>query len=402
MYLIPIALLTGPFIPDLFLCIIVIIFIYFSFKENLSNYYRNSFFYFFVTFYFLLILSSLLSINVLLSLESSLFYFRFILFSLAVWFLIENNKNLLKNFAIIFLISFTVALIDGYYQYFNGVNIFGYIPEESRMTLLFNDKQILGGFLSRLFPLLLAVLIFNFKANKYNLLLTCFLLIATDILIYMTGERTALGLLFLSTVFIILFISKFKLMRLITFFLSISIIIFLTIFDSDIKERNIDHTINKMGIESDSSRVYYLSETHETLIVTGFRIFKENPIMGAGPKIFRELCGGEKYYLNNLSCSTHPHNSYIQILSETGFVGFAFICIIFFYIIYLMLLHIYYKFFKTRILLNDFQICLIGCFIMTLWPFLPTQNFFNNWINIIYFLPVGFYLQSIYKQKKFD
>ena len=396
----PFALLTGPFLPDLFLSLIVIIFIYFSFKEGLLTYYKNNFFYIFILFYFLLVISSLLSINVLLSLESSLFYFRFIIFSLAVWFLIENNKNLLKNFAIFFLLSFIFALTDGYYQYFNGVNIFGFIPEESRMTLLLNDKQILGGYLSRLFPLLLAVLMFSFKANKYNLFISCVLLIATDTLIYMTGERTALGLLFISTLFIIFFISKYKFLRLITFIFSILIIIFLTLFDNGIKERNIDHTINKMGIEENSSRVYYLSETHETLIITGFRIFQEYPIIGAGPKIFRELCSSEKYYLSILSCSTHPHNSYIQILSETGFVGFIFICIILFYVFYQVILHIYYKFSKSKLHLDDFQVCIIGCFIMTLWPFLPTQNFFNNWISIVYFLPVGFYLQSIYRNKK--
>ena len=47
--------------------------------------------------------------------------------------------------------------------------------------------------------------------------------------------------------------------------------------------------------------------------------------------------------------------------------------------------------------LSDYQICLIGCFFLSLFPFLPTQDFFNNWINVIFFLPVGFFLQSVYK-----
>jgi hypothetical protein len=31
--------------------------------------------------------------------------------------------------------------------------------------------------------------------------------------------------------------------------------------------------------------------------------------------------------------------------------------------------------------------------------FNPNGNFFNNWLMIVYSLPVGFYLQSIYSKK---
>ena len=34
---------------------------------------------------------------------------------------------------------------------------------------------------------------------------------------------------------------------------------------------------------------------------------------------------------------------------------------------------------------------LIGIFI-TLWPLVPSGNVFNNWLNIIYYIPLGFYL----------
>ena len=48
-----------------------------------------------------------------------------------------------------------------------GSNIFGiYIPGVTRMTLLLNDKMILGGYLARLFPLVFALLILDFKSNR--------------------------------------------------------------------------------------------------------------------------------------------------------------------------------------------------------------------------------------------
>ena len=43
---------------------------------------------------------------------------------------------------------------------------------------------------------------------------------------------------------------------------------------------------------------------------------------------------------------------------------------------------------------SDFQICLYAAILITLWPFVPTGNLFHNWLNIIYFLPIGFLLHS--------
>ena len=60
-------------------------------------------------------------------------------------------------------------------------------------------------------------------------------------------------------------------------------------------------------------------------------IFKDNKIIGSGPNTFRYEC--EDYsktieYWNGkaalkISCTTHPHNTYAQLLSETGIIGFS-------------------------------------------------------------------------------
>ena len=49
--------------------------------------------------------------------------------------------------------------------------------------------------------------------------------------------------------------------------------------------------------------------------------------------------------------------------------------------------------------LTDYQVCLLAGILITVWPFSPNGNFFNNWLAIIYSLPIGFYLQSIYSKK---
>ena len=141
--LIPIALQTGPFLPDLFLSIISLIFLYLSLKERKYFYYKSYFFKFFIIYYFYLLLRSLLSEYQTDSLESSLFYFRFGIFVLAVWYLLDNNKALLKQFTLTLLFTFIVVILDGYYQFYNNYNIFGFFAEGSRMSLVFNYQSSL-------------------------------------------------------------------------------------------------------------------------------------------------------------------------------------------------------------------------------------------------------------------
>ena len=146
-----------------------------------------------------------------------------------------------------------------------------------------------------------------------------------------------------------------------------------------------------------------MSSEHDKFLLSAWAMYKDNKIFGIGPKVFRVECSNKLYSKDGNSCSTHPHNTYIQVLAETGIVGLIFFLTIIFYLISISLRHLYqFNFVKKNYknyLLSDYQICLIGCFFLTLWPFIPTLNFFNNWISIIYYLPVGFYLSSIYEKK---
>ena len=132
------------------------------------------------------------------------------------------------------------------------------------------------------------------------------------------------------------------------------------------------------------------------------QIIKDYPIFGTGIKGFRYLCGNKIYILeNNDGCSTHPHNTYVQILTSNGLVGFAFLLFAFFYVIREII--------KSRKKLNydrnfdkdevSKSILLLGIF-TNLWPFIPSGNFFNNWLSMMYFYPIGFYLYFKFKNEK--
>ena len=65
------------------------------------------------------------------------------------------------------------------------------------------------------------------------------------------------------------------------------------------------------------------------MALTSLNIFFDNKLIGSGPNTYRKLCNKDEYNVNEFSCSTHPHNTYLQ-LSETGIIGLGFILYCFF------------------------------------------------------------------------
>ena len=49
---------------------------------------------------------------------------------------------------------------------------------------------------------------------------------------------------------------------------------------------------------------------------------------------------------------------------------------------------------------NDFEVCIISALVISLWPFSPSGSFFNNWMCIVYFFPIGMLLWQISKKNK--
>ena len=141
------------------------------------------------------------------------------------------------------------------------------------------------------------------------------------------------------------------------------------------------------------------SEQHTHHYVTAYKMFKDNIFLGVGVKNFRNYCYNEKYKISRLSCSTHPHNTYVQLLAEMGLIGFVFGFLIFLFIFFNIFKHFIVKVAYKKIIFNDFQLCLLSAILISIWPFVPTGGLFNNWLNIIYFFPVGFFLSTMYPDK---
>ncbi len=388
----PFLIVSGSLLTNLAVSLLAVYYIF----KLITNYSARRFLNHFIVkmtliFWIYCIIRSLFSENIYLSLESSLFYGRFIFFSLGVAYLIQQDKNILKYLTYSLLFCLLVLTLDGYLQFFTGTNILGYEKfNPYRVSSFFKEELILGSFLARLMPLAFFFIAIKSDKKTFFMVFALMLLILQDVLIFLAGERVAFFYLILSSILIIFLVPNFRLARVATFIISVVLIYVITNNFAAIKVRMIDKTLRDFGIGDNKKNFHIFTLEHELLYFSSIKMFKEKPIFGHGPKMFREIC--KKYKLDN-GCSTHPHNTYVQLLAELGIVGFFPIIILFFYIVFILTRHFISNIFNyDKYILKDEEIFLLICFCITLWPIAPTANFFTSWINAIYYFPLGFYL----------
>lgn len=389
--LLPLSLITGPFISDLSISIIAIIFLIKCTVEKNFNYFNNIYFKYFIIFYLVCLTSSLISDYKLISSVKSFFYFRFGIFALAVWYLLSKNKILIKYIFLSLFFCFIILIFDGFFQYVYGENIIGLEKQGIRLSSFFGDELILGSYLSRFLPILIGVFFLTNYSNKnINLYLFALLIILTVVLIYLTGERAAFFLTLMSIVYLIVMINIYSKKFAIIFFISLVIVAIINLNIPSIKDRMIGYTKDQLGLSNSPVNSTYVYKGH---FLIARDLFKENPFLGVGPKNYIQHCNNnEKFQAPPYVCTSHPHNSYIQLLAETGIVGTLMIFLLFVFFSFFSAKHIYFKLFKKINLFSFQEICILSSILITLWPFVTSGSFFNNYLNIIYFYPIGFLL----------
>ena len=257
-----------------------------------------------------------------------------------------------------------------------------------KITSFFGEDEILGSFLSKMLPIISA-LYFLKNENRFNLKSLIFVT-AIIISIFLTSERAAFiqALMFLTLFFIF---GNFK--KKILFFICLIVPLFLgvlviTNFDDNKKQRMIKSPIANL-------KQGRISSHHQSHFITGINMFKDQIMIGHGPKTFRILC--KKYKHDDQSCSNHPHNTYIQLLAETGILGFGIVAFLFLFISSMLIKNLYIKLrHSINVLNNDIISILCGIFVY-IWPISPHGNFFNNWLSGMLFLQIAIliFLNSI-------
>ncbi len=394
--LIPFFLITGPFLSDLSVSLIGLLYIAHCIKKKNFSYFNNRYFYFFLIFWIYLIFNSLINNFYLDSLKISFFYFRYAFFVVAIVALLDVEDSFIKYFFYCIFFCFLVLILDGFYQYFFGENILGWKTYD-RVSSFFGEEKILGSYLSRLWPIFFGLYIFIFQKKNYLFPLFILIFILSEALIFLSGDRTAFFNINLSAIFVILFSSKLAKLRLFTLLSSIAILVIISLINPTAKERVIDKTFDQMNLIDEKKKnqegLYIFSKEHTHHYITAYRMYLDNKILGVGVKNFRKFCSDERYIESQLSCASHPHNTYLQILSEIGIIGFLFLLIVIFYFFISIIKHLKLRF-KGKYFFNDFEICILSGIIIYLWPIIPTGSVFNNWLNILMILNLPFLIWS--------
>jgi O-antigen ligase len=400
-FLIPLFLISGSFIPDLSLTLSTVFFLIILFSNKRYDIFNNIYFIYFFAFWIFISLNSIISEN-FTSIKSSLTYLRFGIFLCLLNYLFIHDTNFSKNLRKVILFSILILFIDSIIQYYFGYNVLG-LPASGRISSFFGDEKIMGSYIIKILPIYLSL--YYFKKKKINLdIHIVLILIICALLILLAKERSALGL-FILYIFLISFVFLNKLKHFIIYFFSIFIFfIFLVLNSDNIYDRFIFQTIEGIKIEKNiqdisdeliiekKKKFYFFTKAHDSYIVTSYNMFLDKPFVGHGTKSFRYKCSDFKFQSKDnykYPCNTHPHNYYFQMLAENGLIGFLFLLLTFLYFLIKYLKNLYKG--NKKKLVNLFIIPNI----VNLWPIIPNGNFFNNWLSITIFMSLGLYIGYI-------
>lgn len=410
----PPALVTGPFLPDLFVVLSGFILLFICWKRKLWIMFNNNFTKFFILFYIYLIVNSLFSNQVLYSLETSFPFIRFLFLIISIKYLADTEKNFYKIFFCITLFTIVFLFLDSTFEFLLGwhwlfdKNTYPEFFAHYRISSLFDEEYILGSFFVRIYPIFLCLfLYFMNKISKKNIFgfnyfyFIFFINILFLFPILYSGERLSI---FMYLAINILICINFKnILKSIYFIVFLIFLTFLIIFNNEVFfKRFISHTYHSFTgkleskINSETNMVEQpiktfkiFSSEHQSHVIIAYNMFLDRPILGHGIRMYRKVCETPKYYLGERSCTTHPHNILAQFISELGIVGFLFYLFFFIWILYKFFIIFYFP-----IISNIFEKVLLSSILVYIFPLAPAGNFFNNWMEIIFFLPLGFYLSK--------
>ena len=410
-FFIPVSLILGNAVLNInsFLIILLLFFLGILNKKFFLNY--KKIFIIFSFFFILLVLNIIFSINQSSSIISALGIVRYFFLMIAILYCLETDENFLVNFSKYLFLILTFVALDTLYQYFFGQDIFGIKNTSShgqRLNGPFGNEYVVGSYLSKLFFISLSYLIIKKKSFKILFLYLIFILFIT----LLTKERMA-SLMLVSTCLIFLFFLKNlefkkKLIVVISFLILTSSLIYK---NQSIKNHLVFRTLDQLGIATDSSqkkiilkqdkRIFFDSQWGAHFL-TAYNIFLDNPVFGTGIKTFRKECGNSKYDKINSSsveirCNTHPHNIYLEIISEGGLILFISFVLLNIYLFYKLILNIFIK--KINVDLSLLTFC---SFLLLFSPFQTTGSFFSTWNGFYYWLIYAFIIFVLNEKNDFN
>ena len=405
---IPIFFIVGTFFANLIVIITTIYLIIFEKKYFLKLNKKIYYSIFLILFFFLI--NSFFSNDKITTFFKSISYLRFFLFCLGIFLILSStNKNLRNNLFTISILIIFFVIFDTVLQFVSGKDIFGFESDDNYLRLSgpFGDELIVGFFILYYGSI---CLFYSLRIEIKNKKILFFILLYfIGITVFLTGERASC-LSFFLFLFILFLLSKNQRISLFISFLLIALSIVVILFNSErmskkysflqvIQNHTLEYSEKNIQIEKitsnqkkqnpESYEKSFISESilkYYKMVINsywvahyrgGIQVFKNNLFFGSGFKTFRSECFNYKNN-ENIICTLHPHNIYIELLSDTGIIGFL--------IFFSFISFIFYKFYERKCYLNFDSIVIFSIFLTFLFPFKPHGSLFSTNYAFIFFL----------------
>jgi len=383
--IVPLFQVLGPLYLNFLLILTSVIFVYELFKKKLFKEVKLYWVYFYLIFILYNIVRSFFAENALHAFQNSFSQIRFLFFSLFIFVCISDIKNL--NLIIkTWLIFILFVCIDTFVQFFLGKDIFGLEgqPHWQRYSGPFGKELIVGAFIAYIsIPIIFFYYNKFFKYIFFKKIIFILIYLLLFLTVLFSGERSAFIFFLLSSILIFSLYLKIKKIIII---LS-SIIIFLTLIY--FKSSSFHSRANDLF----DIIINFYSSSYGRLYESSYLLFKKNALFGVGLKNYRVLCDEQIDPRPNSPyqfCSTHPHNFYLEVLTETGIVGvfllFASLSTLFAYLYQRII------FFKKKCYNNKYIYFFYGNILILLiyiFPFKTSGSFFTTWNGSFFWLNIG-------------
>ena len=414
--LFPISFIAGNLIINLNIIILILLSIFFYKKEifNLNYYLLDKLIF---SFFALVLFTGIYNdVEFYISGEfqsnfntivKSILFLKYLLLYLVVRYLIEQNIIKIKIFYISCSVLSVFVAFDIFYQFIFGEDIFGFEAKRNyrRLSGPFGDELVAGGYLQRfsMFVFFVIPVFFSERFEKYLKFFIPIIFLIFALSILLTGNRMPL-ILFSLSIFLILLI-KNPLRKFFAPILVIFPIVFAIVYHSNYAVKNnysnFVFQLNKMvGIVAERN-FYNIPPSHLKEFASFYDTWLMNKFVGGGIKNFRYYChirpNAEEY---QKKCNMHPHNYYLEVLTETGIIGLMLILTIFLNVIYLFIKN--QNLFKNRTKYNQVYFPFFILFLIEIFPIKSTGSFFTTGNTTYFFLILSILISLLRKQNSIE
>jgi O-antigen ligase len=307
-------------------------------------------------------------------------FLRFVLFAAAMQHCLLTERKSVRIFLSVLAATVGFVIVDCIYQYVMGQDVFGKIAEgQFRLSGPFNN-DVAGTFIAKTsLPLLGWWFAWSASRGHLSWLVGGLLAALVGMTIMLTGERTALVTYGLGVFIVALSVRHVRLPLLLLGLIVVGGLGSAIATDQHLKERFIGHTISDVDD--------FWADRYGMIFVKAFEVWQQRPLVGVGLKNFRLACETANFEHQGPTetwCFTHPHNPYMELLSEAGIVGLLAFLVLF----GLVARDLASGWRRDR---TDYPLVIAASstLVLFLWPIMVSPSIFSNWNGMLLWLSIG-------------